>query len=250
MSFGVRRYKVSWRDTALTEALGLDGSSTIPLTRNFCITCSVARRRSTFEALPRWLQDVQSQASDNLVVVVVGNKTDLIGEDHEGTSSAEGDQAKREVTFEEAKAWADSQGLALVETSSLTGRNVEAPFNLCARSVLQLIEQGVVVPEERELCRDRAEQRLRERAQEKVLTSAWLHPTTEGSGVSYGDRGLRNGPSRSGSMSSQGNPGLSFADIVQSGGGVSRRAARGTGNGGGMIRVKEALGMERDGGCC
>ncbi|CAO1630854.1 unnamed protein product [Parajaminaea phylloscopi] len=190
-----------------------------------CLVVYDVTKRSTFEALPRWLNDVRAQASDNLVVVVVGNKTDLVdaetsvdaADDH---SEAAKNQAKREVSYREAKEWADSQGLALVETSSLTGRNTESPFTQCARSVLDLIEKGVVLPEE------------------------------QGSGVSYGDRLLRGQDSRSGSVSSHG-AGLSFADVVQSGGGVSRRAARGTGGGGsGLIQVKEALGLKRDGGGC
>ena len=48
-----------------------------------------------------------------------------------------------------------------LETSSLTGDNVEAPFLLCARSILLSIESGALDPEK------------------------------AGSGVSYGDRALR-----------------------------------------------------------
>lgn len=48
-----------------------------------------------------------------------------------------------------------------LEASSLTGENVEAPFLLCARSILLAIESGTLDPEK------------------------------AGSGVSYGDRALR-----------------------------------------------------------
>lgn len=48
-----------------------------------------------------------------------------------------------------------------LEASSLTGDNVEAPFLLCARSILLAIESGALDPEK------------------------------AGSGVSYGDRALR-----------------------------------------------------------
>ena len=48
-----------------------------------------------------------------------------------------------------------------LEASSLTGDNVEAPFLLCARSILLAIESGTLDPEK------------------------------AGSGVSYGDRALR-----------------------------------------------------------
>lgn len=52
-------------------------------------------------------------------------------------------------------------GVHFIETSSLTGENVEAPFLLAARSILLSIESGVLDPEK------------------------------AGSGVSYGDRALR-----------------------------------------------------------
>lgn len=48
-----------------------------------------------------------------------------------------------------------------LEASSLSGENVEAPFLLCARSILLAIESGALDPEK------------------------------AGSGVSYGDRALR-----------------------------------------------------------
>lgn len=123
------------------------------------------RRRSTFDNLGRWLADVRSLASENLIVAIVGNKTDLAdsrddgeaavraGEEHDqdaAKSSSASSTPKREVSREEAAAWAASQGCLFAETSSLTGHNVEAPFALCARGVLDLIEQGVVAPEQRE----------------------------------------------------------------------------------------------------
>ncbi|CAO1620449.1 unnamed protein product [Jaminaea pallidilutea] len=191
-----------------------------------CLLVYDVTRRSTFADLPAWLADVRSLASDHLVVIVVGNKTDLAttSSSSDPDSSSQGGQKDREVSFEEAKEWATSEGLPLVETSSLTGDNVQSPFELCARGVLDLVQGGVVNPDE------------------------------QGSGVSYGDRALRPGHSRSSSTTTTAggpNQRLSFVDIVQSGGGVSRRTARGTApNAGGMVRLKEALGMERDGGCC
>lgn len=52
-------------------------------------------------------------------------------------------------------------GVHFIETSSLSGDNVEAPFHLAARAILLSIESGVLDPEK------------------------------AGSGVSYGDRALR-----------------------------------------------------------
>jgi Ras-related protein Rab-4B len=104
--------------------------------------------------------------SPHLVVVLVGNKSDR--------------EEDREVEWEEASRWAAAHSRRFIrrasdefsliiarldvhflETSSLTGDNVEAPFLLAARSVLLSIESGVLDPEK------------------------------AGSGVSYGDRALR-----------------------------------------------------------
>lgn len=54
-----------------------------------------------------------------------------------------------------------STGALFLETSSLTGENVESPFLLAARSILLSIESGALDPEK------------------------------PGSGISYGDRALR-----------------------------------------------------------
>jgi len=117
--------------------------------------------------LSRWLEDARALASPHLVVVLVGNKSDK--------------EEDRQVEWEEASRWAAAHSMCFVrqagdeffadyvarpdvhflETSSLTGDNVEAPFLLAARSVLLSIESGVLDPEK------------------------------AGSGVSYGDRALR-----------------------------------------------------------
>lgn len=82
---------------------------------------------------------------------MVGNKTDLASSSSsDPDSSSQGGQKDREVSFEEAKEWATSEGLPLVETSSLTGDNVQSPFELCARGVLDLVQGGIVNPDERE----------------------------------------------------------------------------------------------------
>ncbi|EPQ31316.1 uncharacterized protein PFL1_01501 [Pseudozyma flocculosa PF-1] len=104
-------------------------------------------KRSTFEPLQRWLSDARALASSDLVVVLVGNKLDR--------------EEEREVGYLEASRWAGENGVLFLETSSLTGENVEAPFALAARSILLNIESGRLDPEK------------------------------AGSGISYGDRALR-----------------------------------------------------------
>ncbi|KAJ3488258.1 hypothetical protein NLI96_g2994 [Meripilus lineatus] len=103
--------------------------------------------RASFLNLSRWLADARALASSQLVVVLVGNKSDR--------------EEEREVEWAEASKWAAENDVHFLEASSLTGENVEAPFLLCARSILLAIESGTLDPEK------------------------------AGSGVSYGDRALR-----------------------------------------------------------
>ena len=88
-----------------------------------------------------------------------------------------------------------------METSALSGDNVEAPFLLAARSILLSIESGQLDPEK------------------------------QGSGVSYGDRGLRriSSGSRMSFLSASGQP--------------TRRRR-------GAIRFLGPVGPALQGGCC
>jgi len=83
--------------------------------------------------LPRWLADARALASPNLVVVLVGNKSDR--------------EDDREVEWAEANQWAAENDVHFLEASSLTGDNVEAPFLMAARSILLAIESGTLDPE-------------------------------------------------------------------------------------------------------
>ncbi|KAG8980227.1 Ras- protein Rab-4B [Tulasnella sp. JGI-2019a] len=103
--------------------------------------------RASFQNLSRWLTDARALGSPHLVTVLVGNKCDR--------------EEDREVEWAEASRWAAENDVHYMETSSLSGDNVESPFALAARSVLLAIESGTLDPEK------------------------------PGTGVSYGDRSLR-----------------------------------------------------------
>ncbi|KAG9222777.1 hypothetical protein CCMSSC00406_0000534 [Pleurotus cornucopiae] len=89
--------------------------------------------RASFVNLSRWLADAKALASPHLVTVLVGNKADRDDE--------------REVEWAEASKWAADNDVHFMETSSLTGDNVEAPFLLVARAILLAIESGTLDPE-------------------------------------------------------------------------------------------------------
>jgi Ras-related protein Rab-2A len=103
-------------------------------------------RRATFDSATAWLHDLRQIAEDGIVVVLVGNKADLdeepeVQEAHGGLPRPK--PKKREVSREEAEAWARQHDiLAYVETSAKSGTGVERAFREVAERIWQGIEAG------------------------------------------------------------------------------------------------------------
>lgn len=71
-------------------------------------------KRPTFTNLAHWLSELREHAGQGIVVMVVGNKSDLDG--------------KREVDTEEASQFCQKNGLFFIETSALNASNVDSAF--------------------------------------------------------------------------------------------------------------------------
>ena len=89
--------------------------------------------RETFTTLTNWLADARTLASPAIVILMVGNKTDL--------------EEEREVTFLEASRFAQENGLMFMETSAKTGHAVEEAFLKCSKNILGKVETGELDPE-------------------------------------------------------------------------------------------------------
>ena len=89
-------------------------------------------RRETFQHLAGWLRDAREYSSPELVVIVVGNKSDMA--------------AERQVTTEEGERFAAENNLVFLETSAKTAANVEEAFVSVAASVIKKIDDGVIDP--------------------------------------------------------------------------------------------------------
>ncbi|KAK2903573.1 hypothetical protein QQF64_009276 [Cirrhinus molitorella] len=69
----------------------------------------------TYESAERWLKELYDHADPHIVVMLVGNKSDLA--------------TIRSVPTEDAKDFAEKNSLLFMETSALESINVEAAFN-------------------------------------------------------------------------------------------------------------------------
>lgn len=72
-------------------------------------------KASSFQNVEKWYNELREHADDNIVVMLVGNKTDL--------------KASREVSSEEASKYAKAKGLLYIETSALEGDNIKEAFH-------------------------------------------------------------------------------------------------------------------------
>ncbi|XP_066529699.1 ras-related protein Rab-25a [Hoplias malabaricus] len=71
-------------------------------------------RHLTYENVERWLKELYDHADPHMVVMLVGNKSDLT--------------AQRTVPTQEAQSYAESKDLLFMETSALDSTNVESAF--------------------------------------------------------------------------------------------------------------------------
>ncbi|XP_073336906.1 ras-related protein Rab-19-like [Pagrus major] len=80
-------------------------------------------RRSTFDSVTHWIKEVELYGATNVVLVLIGNKSDL--------------EQERHVQFEEACNLSKERGiLAALETSAKESQNVEEAFMMMARELL------------------------------------------------------------------------------------------------------------------
>lgn len=88
--------------------------------------------RASFEHLPQWMQEAKRHIEPHRpVFALVGCKLDLIN-----------NGGQREVSKEEAKQFADNNGLIHIETSAKNGMNVEEAFRSVTQEVYNRIQTG------------------------------------------------------------------------------------------------------------
>ncbi|KAI4387120.1 hypothetical protein MLD38_004975 [Melastoma candidum] len=88
-------------------------------------------RRQSFDHIPRWLEELRGHADKNIVIMLIGNKTDL--------------ENQRAVPTEDAKEFAEKEGLFFLETSALNATNVETAFLTVLTEIFNIVNKKSLV---------------------------------------------------------------------------------------------------------
>ncbi|XP_021286771.1 ras-related protein RABA2a [Herrania umbratica] len=82
---------------------------------------------TTFENVSRWLKELRDHADSNIVIMMIGNKTDL--------------KHLRAVAMEDGQSYAEKEGLSFIETSALEATNVEKAFQTILSEIYRIISK-------------------------------------------------------------------------------------------------------------
>ncbi|KAK4373611.1 hypothetical protein RND71_008995 [Anisodus tanguticus] len=91
-------------------------------------------KRQTFDHIPRWLEELRAHADRNIVIILIGNKTDL--------------EDQRAVPTEDAKEFAQKEGLFFLETSALEATNVEDAFSTVLIEIFNIVNKKNLAADE------------------------------------------------------------------------------------------------------
>lgn len=84
-------------------------------------------KRPTFDHVARWVEELRAHADNSIVIMLIGNKADLVD--------------LRAVPTEDAVEFAEDQGLFFSETSALSGDNVDSAFFRVLEEIYSVISK-------------------------------------------------------------------------------------------------------------
>ncbi|KAF5017076.1 hypothetical protein F66182_11047, partial [Fusarium sp. NRRL 66182] len=82
-------------------------------------------KHQTYDNVTRWLKELRDHADSNIVIMLVGNKSDL--------------RHLRAVPTEDAKQFASENNLSFIETSALDASNVELAFQNILTEIYRIV---------------------------------------------------------------------------------------------------------------
>ncbi|XP_077212300.1 ras-related protein RABA5c-like [Tasmannia lanceolata] len=87
-------------------------------------------RRTTFDSVHRWLDELNTHSDTTVAKMLIGNKCDL--------------ENIRDVSVEEGKSLAESEGLFFMETSALDATNVRMAFEIVIKEIYNNVSRKVL----------------------------------------------------------------------------------------------------------
>lgn len=84
-------------------------------------------KRQSFDHMARWLEELRGHADKNIVIMLIGNKSDL--------------GSLRAVPTEDAQEFAERENLFFMETSALEATNVETAFLTVLTDIYKIISK-------------------------------------------------------------------------------------------------------------
>ena len=91
-------------------------------------------KQATFDNVGRWLKELRDHADSNIVIMLVGNKSDL--------------RHLRSVQAEDAKSFCEKETLSFIETSALDATNVEEAFENILTQIYKIVSQKTLQADE------------------------------------------------------------------------------------------------------
>ncbi|TVU18569.1 hypothetical protein EJB05_34675 [Eragrostis curvula] len=91
-------------------------------------------KRQSFDNVHRWLRELRDHADSSIVIMMVGNKSDLTH--------------LRAVSEDEGKALAEKEGLFFLETSAMEAVNVEEAFQTIITEVYGIVNRKALAAKE------------------------------------------------------------------------------------------------------
>lgn len=78
-------------------------------------------RKETFDNVDKWISELKTNGSKNISILIIGNKCDL--------------DDKRQITKADAEQKAKNYNVAYMETSALSGENIEVAFETIIKGI-------------------------------------------------------------------------------------------------------------------
>ena len=91
------------------------------------LLCFSLTDRSSFDSVHKWMNQINSLAPKEVLIILIGNKADLVDE--------------RKVTDEEARRLAHEFNIHYFESSAATGQNIEEAFNFAGEKLIEQIDK-------------------------------------------------------------------------------------------------------------